>query len=262
MKNIFSILVLIMLLNSCSSDDNKDLENSTEEEVEYCDAEKSVKCDSDSNEYNDDYNSINKEDNLNDKSIGLDSGKVDEDFSQTNEPKKGDVVVNIKTNMGDIKILMFPQYAPKTVENFVTHAKNKYYDGIIFHRVIEDFMIQGGDPTGTGMGGESIWGKGFEDEPNINLSNIRGSLAMANAGQNTNGSQFFINQKKSGNPYLDGYENGKLKDCSSRFVSCHTVFGQVYEGMDIVDKIAETKVDDKDKPIEAVIIDTIEVSEF
>ena len=98
------------------------------------------------------------------------------------------------TNMGDITIQLYPEVAPKTVENFVTLAKKGYYNGLIFHRVIKDFMIQGGDPTGTGAGGESIYGAKFEDECSQELHNFRGALSMANAGPNTNGSQFFIVQ--------------------------------------------------------------------
>ena len=96
------------------------------------------------------------------------------------------------TSMGDISIRLFPEKAPKTVENFTTHAKNGYYDGIVFHRVIKDFMIQGGDPTATGCGGESIWGRPFADEFDPDLHNLCGALSMANAGPGTNGSQFFI----------------------------------------------------------------------
>ena len=99
---------------------------------------------------------------------------------QTRAPQQGDTVATMKTTLGDIKILLFPDAAPKAVENFVTHAKNGYYNGIIFHRVIPDFMIQGGDPTGTGRGGESIWGRSFEDEFSVDYHNIRGALSMAN----------------------------------------------------------------------------------
>ena len=98
----------------------------------------------------------------------------------------------IKTNYGDLKVKLFPKQAPKTVANFVALAKDGYYDGVIFHRVIKDFMIQGGDPTGTGMGGESIYGERFEDEFSEELYNLRGALSMANAGPNTNGSQFSL----------------------------------------------------------------------
>ena len=110
-------------------------------------------------------------------------------------PVAGDLVAIMHTNMGDISIRLFPEFAPLTVENFTTHAKNGYYNGLTFHRVMENFMIQGGDPKGTGAGGENIWGtEGFEDEFDKKLMNIRGSLAMANSGPATNGSQFFINQ--------------------------------------------------------------------
>ncbi len=111
-------------------------------------------------------------------------------------PGSGDTVAVMHTSMGDIKILLFPERAPKTVENFVTHSKNGYYDGLKFHRVINDFMIQGGDPRGNGTGGESIWGGSFADEFDEQLHNLRGALSMANSGPNTNGSQFFIVQAK------------------------------------------------------------------
>lgn len=101
--------------------------------------------------------------------------------SQLRKPQAGDITATMKTTMGEIQILLFPDAAPKAVENFTTHAKNGYYDGLIFHRVIPDFMIQGGDPTGTGMGGESIWGKPFEDEFSPDYHNLRGALSMANA---------------------------------------------------------------------------------
>lgn len=192
------------------------------------------------------------------------------DFPQFNLDQVQGTKVVFKTNKGDITIQLFDELAPKTVENFVTHVKNGYYNGQIFHRVIKDFMIQGGDPTGTGFAGESIWGKAFEDEFNDNLVNLRGALSMANAGPNTNGSQFFIVQapkmpktmtamldaknysdevkakyiQSSGTPWLDGK---------------HTVFGQVIEGMDVVDDIAFVATDFADKPLEDVKIESIEV---
>ncbi len=121
---------------------------------------------------------------------------ADKDYGfQLEMPEEGEKVAIMHTNMGDISIRFFPEAAPKAVENFLTHAQEGYYNGLIFHRVIEDFMIQGGDPEGTGRGGENIWGtSGFEDEFSTKLMNLRGSLAMANSGVNTNGSQFFINQ--------------------------------------------------------------------
>jgi peptidyl-prolyl cis-trans isomerase B (cyclophilin B) len=163
---------------------------------------------------------------------------------QLEKPVSGDTVATFNTSMGSIKVKLFPKEAPKTVENFTTHAKNGYYDNLIFHRVIKDFMIQGGDPTGTGRGGESIWGSSFEDEFSDSLSNFKGSLSMANAGKNTNGSQFFIVEAEAGTPWL----NNK-----------HTVFGQVCEGMTVVDAISGVKVNLSDKPIEDVKIMSISV---
>lgn len=160
-------------------------------------------------------------------------------------PQAGELTAVINTTYGAIKVRFFPEVAPKAVENFTTHAKNGYYDGIIFHRVINDFMIQGGDPLGKGFGGQSIWGTPFEDEFSPEVHNIRGALSMANAGPCTNGSQFFIVQKLEGTPWLDNH---------------HTVFGQVYDGMDVVDAIANTKVGFQDKPVEDIKIISIDVS--
>lgn len=166
-------------------------------------------------------------------------------FDQLEKPQPGESIATMTTTAGVIKFRLFDELAPKTVENFVTHSKNGYYDGIIFHRVIKDFMIQGGDPTGTGRGGESIWGRSFADEFSPQLRNLCGSLSMANAGSNTNGSQFFIVQAEEGTPWLDFR---------------HSVFGQVIEGMDVVDKIANMPVNAMDKPLEDVKIISIEIS--
>ncbi len=194
---------------------------------------------------------------------------------QLKAPISGDIVALMKTNMGDIKIKLFPKEAPKTVENFTTHARNGYYDGLIFHRVIKDFMIQGGDPTGTGMGGESIWGRSFADEFDPALHSLRGALCMANAGPNTNGSQFFIVQADTvpGNmlEQMKEMPDSFPEDIVEAYASMggtpwldfrHTVFGQVIEGMDVVDKIANTPVGAQDKPIEDVIINGIEITEI
>ncbi len=219
---------------------------------------------------------------------------------QLEKPKDGEEVAVLETTMGTIKVHLFPEAAPKTVENFKGLIQKGYYNGLTFHRVIKNFMIQGGDPTGTGTGGESIWGKPFADEFNANLVNLRGSLAMANSGSNTNGSQFFINQKgpvqsgewdqingmykqlksydsslwpqveqqqytildphkitdtyrklyekQGGNPTLDGAYNVFNPPRG------HSVFGQVCEGMGVVDKIAAVPVDSQDKPTAAVKI--------
>jgi len=179
-------------------------------------------------------------------------------------------LVEMETSMGTIKIKLFPEYAPKAVENFVKHSEEGYYEGQIFHRVIKDFMIQGGDPNGNGTGGESIWGKPFEDEFSSNLFNLRGALSMANSGANTNGSQFFIVQSTSLDPAMKsqmekaGYPKEIIaaydKDGGTPWLDHrHTVFGQVVEGMEIVDKIAAVAVDAKDKPEKDVTIKKIQV---
>jgi peptidyl-prolyl cis-trans isomerase B (cyclophilin B) len=147
----------------------------------------------------------------------------------------------MQTNHGTVELELYPNDAPKTVDNFARLARDGFYDGVTFHRVIPDFMIQGGDPTGTGSGGP---GYTFEDEFNDHKVE-RGALAMANAGPNTNGSQFFIVTTKSA-PWLDGK---------------HTVFGKVTAGMDVVDEISEVSRDSRDKPDEPVLIERVEISD-
>jgi len=143
-----------------------------------------------------------------------------------------DKIIILETNQGVIGIKLMEDIAPKACENFIKLAEKGYYNGIIFHRVIKGFMIQGGDPTGTGRGGQSIWGKSFEDEvtPDVKFTD-HGLLAMANAGPNTNGSQFFITTAKT--PWLN---------------MNHTIFGKVVSGYDVVQKIEETATDASDKP--------------
>lgn len=185
------------------------------------------------------------------------------------EVASNEALVIMNTSIGAIKIKLFPELAPKTVENFLTHAENGYYEGIIFHRVIEDFMIQGGDPTGTGMGGESIYGEEFEDEFSMNLFNLRGALSMANAGPNTNGSQFFIVQASQAPGTVEQLKSGGWPDeIAEAYVEMggtphldqkHTVFGQVLEGMDIVDQMAAVEKDANDKPVKDITIDSIEI---
>lgn len=229
-------------------------------------------------------------------------------------PANGPTAV-IKTSMGDITVQLYPEEAPKTVENFLTHAKEGYYDGIVFHRVMNNFMIQGGDPTATGRGGTSIWGDPFEDEFSHKLHNFRGALSMANAGTNTNGSQFFIVQSSAPlsaqdveammftwtvnrfqwdlntapddkaqalmnelNQKLSSYQQNGLPEemladyqpAIERYQQVggpayldykHTVFGQVIEGMDVVDAIAAVETDANDRPLEDVTILSIQVNE-
>ncbi|PTO35811.1 peptidylprolyl isomerase [Enterococcus mundtii] len=176
-------------------------------------------------------------------------------------------LVEMVTTKGTIKIKLFPELAPKAVENFMTHAKDGYYDGVTFHRVIQDFMIQGGDPEGNGTGGESIWGEGFETEISNQLYNIRGALSMARTQDpNSNGSQFFIVQNsddmhdgllKDDYPQaiIDAYKNGGYPSLDGEY----TVFGQVVEGMDVVDAIAAVETDSSDKPKEDVKIEKINI---
>ncbi len=187
------------------------------------------------------------------------------DLSKAQGPK-----AIIKTNLGTIEVQLFEKLATKTVKNFVELAKKGYYDGVTFHRVIPDFMIQGGDPTGTGRGGESIYGHPFEDEFSEQLFNFNGALSMANAGPNTNGSQFFIvsnervpanmidQMKMVGYPQevIDRYkENGGTPWLDHR----HTVFGQVIKGMDVVQAISKVERDQMDKPKDNVVMEKVTI---
>lgn len=191
-------------------------------------------------------------------------------------PNAGEVIATISVkNYGDIKIKFFEDAAPNAVENFVTHSKNGYYNGLTFHRVIDDFMIQGGDPKGDGTGGESIWGEPFGKEVSAEYFPFRGTLAMASRANvdKSLGSQFFITQ--AGFESLDStlqlsmqeslpknlFDAYKVNGGYPSLYGEYTVFGMVYEGMDIVDKIAETKVDSADKPETPVVIEKIEITE-
>ena len=193
------------------------------------------------------------------------------EYPQLNLDQAKGPKATIKTNHGDIVIQLFPEEAPMTVENFVRLAQKGYYDGVTVHRVISDFMIQGGDPEGTGAGGQSIWGHNFEDEFSNELFNLRGALSMANAGPNTNGSQFFIVQNKNmpkrfiqqlrdaqyPEEVVKAYKQGGTPWLDHR----HTVFGHVTEGMDVVDEIAKVAKDGNDKPLEDVVITTVEIAD-
>lgn len=203
------------------------------------------------------------------------------------EPEKGETVAEIVIeNHGSIFVKFFEEEAPKAVENFITHSRNGYYDGLTFHRIIEDFMIQGGDPTGTGAGGESIWGTNFEDEFDDDLQPYHGALCMANAGPGTNGSQFFLVQSdepfneedlknteelvKKGMPPRDiKFNEGAIKNYGEFggtpwLFGAHTVFGQVYDGLDVLDEVAAVeKLDPQNGiPQEEVVIETIKVFEY
>lgn len=215
-------------------------------------------------------------------------------------PEIGEEIAIVTTSLGEIKLRFYPDEAPLAVENFKELAKSDYYDGIIFHRVIDDFMIQGGDPTGTGTGGASYFGSSFEDEISPNLHFFKGALAMANSGPNTNGSQFFIVQNPvvnelaldairekrddasaeepftiliNGESYpigdifpetvLEYYQNnGGHVELEYVFGGAYTIFGQAFDGLDIVDKISGVVTDDKDKPLEDIVIFDINITEF
>ena len=194
------------------------------------------------------------------------------DYPQLDLTKAEGPQATIKTSLGEVKVQLFAKLAPKTVKNFVELAKKGYYNGVLFHRVIPDFMIQGGDPTGTGRGGESIYGEAFEDEFSDQLFNFNGALSMANAGPNTNGSQFFIvsasrvpanmleQMKMVGYPQeiIDHYkETGGTPWLDHR----HTVFGQVISGMEIVEKISKVDRDGMDKPKKDVMMNEIRIEE-
>lgn len=171
-------------------------------------------------------------------------------FDQTALPKEGDEIAVIFTNYGTVKVRLFPDQAPEMVKNFTTLTKEKKYDGNVFHRVVKDFVIQGGDFTNAnGTGGYSYKGPGtqLEDEISPDLKHIRGAVSMANAGPNTNGSQFFIVLPKDGASFLDGG---------------YSIFGQVFEGMEAVDKIAELPVGAYDRPVADVKIERVEIMEY
>lgn len=203
--------------------------------------------------------------------------KEDKPVVQYAKPDKGDLIAHIKIKgYGEITVRFFPEQAPLAVENFVTHAKEGYYDGLTFHRIMDDFMIQGGDPDGNGTGGDSIWkneeGKyiPFEDEYSKYLIPMRGALCMANSGANTNGSQFFIVQNKEYmitdlmNLRTMGLDRDLVDYYKENGGACwlyqkHTVFGQVIEGLDVLDKVAAVKTDSQAAPEKDVIIETIEL---
>ncbi|WP_195200514.1 peptidylprolyl isomerase [Clostridium jeddahense] len=221
---------------------------------------------------------------------------------QLDKPAAGEEIAVMETSMGEMKLRFFPEAAPKAVDNFKQLAQKGYYNGITFHRVMNNFMIQGGDPTATGSGGESVYGKAFEDEFSESLINLRGAVSMANSGPNTNGSQFFINQAPASafsgwDYYQQGYdvykqspdaftaqygswvdmskisdtykklytENGgnpTLDGAYSTTKKGHTVFAQVFEGMDVVDKIAAVEVDGSNKPTADVTITKITLEKY
>ncbi len=194
---------------------------------------------------------------------------------QLAQPQAGDTIAEIVTSEGSIKVVLFKEQAPLAVENFTSLIENGYYTDVIFHRVMKDFVIQTGDPTGTGAGGESIFGVKFEDEFSDILHHYTGALSMANSGEDTNGSQFFIVATPS-----DIVTDSQISDMENKSYSqetitaykeagglpyldySHTVFGQVYEGLDIVYKISDTETDENAKPEEDIKIISATVGIF
>lgn len=248
---IFAIFVVIILTDSNKGEEKNKIENTT--------SNSKNETKSTNNQDNFDYETSAKE--------------------QMSEPKSGETiaVMHVK-DYGDITFKFFQDKAPKAVENFLTHSKEGYYNGVKFHRVMEEFMIQGGDPEGTGAGGESIWGKGFEEEIDKSLVPYRGALCMASAGYGNSslGSQFFIVQANSDETMAktltqNGYPQSLVKEYikNGGYLSLYqqyTVFGQVIKGMDIVDKIAKAEKTmstsgELSVPIKDIIIESIEVKE-
>lgn len=175
---------------------------------------------------------------------------TDNNITMQTTPKEGDTIAIMQTSMGEIDILLYTELAPETTKNFIELANAGKYENVLFHRIIEDFMVQTGDfQNNNGTGGHSYKGPGtaLMDEFGKGLSHMRGALSMANSGPNTGGSQFFIVQKADGTDWL----NGK-----------HAIFGYVYEGMDIVDKMAAVETDMYDKPLEDIKIEKVEIKTF
>ena len=192
---------------------------------------------------------------------------------QLRGPSIGDTIAVFDTSLGVFRAVLYPQYAPNAVQNFVTHSKNGYYNSSTFHRVIEDFIVQGGDPTYTGSGGDSIWMLPFENEFDENLHHYRGALCMVNTGKDTNKSQFFIikggditdeminRMKSAGYPQgvIDAYrETGGRPTMDYNY----TVFGQGYDGIDVVDAINAVKTHDDNRPVEDIVVNSIVIDVY
>ncbi len=236
-KKISLFVLLLFILTSCA---NKTLNNEKNENISLNNKiEKNIK------------NTEKEEPNINNNLDNNQDKKMTTSY-QINKPKNGDLVAVMKTTNWTMKIRLFVKDVPSVVNNFIGLSVKWYYKDIIFHRVIKDFMIQWGDPTWTGMWGESIYWAKFDDEFSDKLSNIRGSIAMANSGPNTNWSQFFINQR----------DNTNLDFNKPPFTSKHAVFGQVYEWLDNLDKIAKVKTASWDKPVKDVKIISIEIKQY
>ncbi len=206
---------------------------------------------------------------------GLGGEKLDVKTSeiQLQQPQPGDTIATITTSEGEIKVLLFPDYAPKAVQNFISLAGKGYYDGTTFHRVIEEFVVQGGSPDGSRGGGTSCWGLEFEDEFSDKLHHYCGALSMANHGADTNGSQFFFVASPVGQLADDALAQMETALWREEIISAYkqaggmpeldyryTVFGQIYEGLNVVYKISRSETDENNRPKNDVMIESIAVS--
>ncbi len=272
-KLVVLLSVMIFLITGCADKNDNQTANKSESKVE-----NNIQSENNSNTSNNE--------NTESKKRKVDT--IDYKAAANNQmkaPEKGETVAIIKVkDFGEIKVKFFKDIAPKAVENFTTHAKDGYYDGLIFHRVINEFMIQGGDPKGDGTGGESIWGKGFAEELDYEIVPYKGTLCMASSGTGTSslGSQFFITQgnySKEHEDYLKqmNFPEGLIEEYktyggypSSLYLN-YTVFGQVYEGIEVIDKIAQVKTETednrtegkiKDKPLTDVVIEKVEITTY
>lgn len=276
LKKILVVIIMIVMVLSLTACEDKKSKNNNDDTLSYLETRNTKKV---SNIVNNTENEEkeDKGDFMNEiKNITSEEALKKAD-QQMSEPNKGDqiAIFHIK-NYGDIKVKFFEDVAPKAVENFITHSKEGYYDGVIFHRVIEEFMIQGGDPQGTGYGGESIWGKGFDEELSVDALPYRGALCMASSGTGTSslGSQFYIvqaNYREQMESYMKNYGLDNFIEAYKKYggdladlvgYAQYTTFGQVIEGMDIVDKIAKVETNTKDKPLEDVVIESIEITTY
>ena len=264
---LLAAMMSVSVLAGCNQNEQSETQQSTEETTEQTTEQAS--------EENTDAESAESESTSGEEASSQNTEKItlsdESGLPQFNNPAEDSEVAIIHTTAGDISVMFFPEYAPKAVENFLTHAKEGYYDGVSFHRVIDNFMIQGGDPKGDGTGGESIWGQPFEDEFSNSLYPWRGALCMANSGSNTNGSQFFIVQNEKYDESLvsemeamewpqEIIDKYKEKGGTPWLFGKHTVFGQVFEGMNVVDAIAAVETSEpgvKDKPVQDVIIEKV-----
>lgn len=288
MKLIKKILVIILIMFMCISltaCEDKDSKNAEDDTIAYIKNKNNDKPSETQTTSKDNENSDteNNEDFKETGSFMDDIKNITEEqalekaANQMREPNEGDTIAIFHVKeYGDITVKFFENIAPKAVENFVTHAKEGYYNGVIFHRVMNEFMIQGGDPLGTGYGGESIWGKGFDEELSVDALPYRGALCMASGGTGTSslGSQFYIVQahyRSQMESYMKNYGldnfieawktyGGDLADLVG--YGQYTTFGQVIDGMDVVDKIAAVETNSKDKPLSDVVIESIEITTY